>query len=114
MLWRNGFEVYGETAIWHDSVRLWLHSKQGSRRQIVEPMQAVVKVEDDVPTATPVEPSLELSRATMQNLMTELWRLGYRPVGHDFRSTDGEVRALNEHMQDLRRLVFRLDVEPRS
>jgi len=109
---KRGFDVYGETRLYHDSVCLWVHQIEGTRRNVVNPTVLVVESRD-LETTAPTEPSLELDRATAVNLMTALWKLGYRPLGEDFRPVDGEVRAMGEHLEDMRRLVFKLGVEPR-
>lgn len=69
---------------------------------IAQPL--VFKNEDD---NTAIEPSVTLSLEDAVSLMTELWNAGIRPaeVG-----TTGELAALKYHLEDMRKLVFKLPV----
>ena len=50
------------------------------------------------------EPLATLSRDTAQNLMDELWALGYRPEAGQL--SVGQMAATEKHLQDMRQIVF--------
>lgn len=59
------------------------------------------KVEDG---ATWAEPFTTLSMDAAQNLMDELWFLGFRPERGEM--SVGQVAATEKHLQDMRSIVF--------
>ena len=50
-------------------------------------------------------PTIELPSRAAQSLMTALWNAGVRPV--DYKSTGAEVKRLEDHLADMRKLVFK-------
>ena len=55
-------------------------------------------------------PSLSVTRQLCQQILDELWRLGYRPDGG--KGTEAERSALHSHLRDMRAIVFsKLQVE---
>lgn len=50
-----------------------------------------------------VSPQLSITREAAQNLMNDLWSTGIRPT-IDYE----DKKAINLHLQDMRRLVFEL------
>jgi hypothetical protein len=51
------------------------------------------------------EPTFNLRRAEAQQLFNLLWREGYRPA--DGTGNTGHTQALSNHLEDMRRLVFK-------
>jgi hypothetical protein len=51
-----------------------------------------------------IEPVLRLSRAEAQQLMNELWQIGFRP--RDGAGSLAHVESQKAHLEDMRRLVF--------
>ena len=49
-------------------------------------------------------PTLQMSSMEAAALMTRMWEAGVRP--HGIKTQDGEVRRLENHLADMRRLVF--------
>ena len=52
----------------------------------------------------PVEIAFELWPNEAQELFNRLWALGYRPA--DGTGNSGHIAALQNHLEDMRRLVF--------
>jgi hypothetical protein len=50
------------------------------------------------------EPSLRISLTAAQELMDDLWQCGLRPS--EGSGSAGSLRATQEHLADMRRLVF--------
>lgn len=50
------------------------------------------------------EPTARLTRDHLQNLMDQLWYLGFRPERGEM--SVGQVAAVNAHLQDMRTLAF--------
>jgi hypothetical protein len=49
-------------------------------------------------------PTFTFHRMDLQNLMDELWRNGVRPTEH---GSEGQLAALENHLQDMRHLAFK-------
>lgn len=58
---------------------------------------------------TTVQPTVTLNQVEAQQLFDELWRHGFRP--NDGSGNSGHIGAINEHLQDMRRLVFDEDID---
>jgi hypothetical protein len=52
-----------------------------------------------------ITPTLVISTEQTQELFNELWRIGYRPK--DGTGNSGHIEAINRHLDDMRRLVFK-------
>ena len=50
------------------------------------------------------EPVITLKRDLAQNLLDELWRLGYRPT--DGQMSVGQMQATERHLADFRAIAF--------
>lgn len=48
----------------------------------------------------------------LQTVLNHAWEIGLRPVGFD--DTTRQVGAMENHLHDLRALIFRGDVKPRG
>jgi hypothetical protein len=75
----------------------------GEVTQLVAPVQ--MTMEPRIEGMMITNPSMQFSPAEAENLMTALWDAGIRPRNHI--SPDGEIRRLNDHLQDMRKLVFK-------
>lgn len=107
----EGFDVHAEDYRWGSEVNLWIYRK-GERTHVVEPTTFVVTTKDPDLVSALSEASVNMSRAFAERLMTALWKLGVRPIGEDL-SGAGELTSTRAHLEDLRRLVFELDIKPR-
>jgi hypothetical protein len=52
-----------------------------------------------------ISPFLTLQRDTVQNIFNQMWSLGFRPK--DGTGNSGHMDAMKNHLEDMRRLVFR-------
>lgn len=79
-------------------------------RRLSETEDQVAKVIMETVTNDPaaalevIEPTLTITRETAMSLMDELWGLGIRPSAAD--GTMGQTKAMQEHINDLRRMAF--------
>ncbi len=107
------FQVYAEPRLISNSIAMYLHRKVGDRVEFWLPIIPTIRSEEEGATSAADQgASLDIPKETVIELMTELWRIGIRP--RDLPPVGGgELRAMAEHLEDLRRLVFRLDVQPR-
>lgn len=58
----------------------------------------------DVTPGAEVSPVLSLTQTDMQSLMDQLWSCGVRPT--EGQGSAGAMAAVQEHLKDLRRLIF--------
>ena len=70
-------------------------------RSIVKPMQLILERQKRDEYIT--EGSLRLDMEPAQSLMTAMWNAGLRP--HGIKTSDGEVRRIEAHLEDMRKLV---------
>lgn len=61
------------------------------------------KVDKGTATVT-TDMGISLDETAAQELMDGLWNCGYRPTREV--GTEGQVKAMNEHLTDLRKLIF--------
>lgn len=52
-----------------------------------------------------VQPAAVFEKQDMQNLFNKLWELGFRPK--DGAGNSGHVAAIQYHLEDMRKLVFK-------
>lgn len=50
-----------------------------------------------------LKPFLNMQKETVQQLMDELWNLGFRPKEQQF--TSEQIKAIDSHLQDMRAIV---------
>lgn len=58
----------------------------------------------DITPGAEVSPVLSLTQTDMQSLMDQLWSCGVRPT--EGQGSAGAMAAVQEHLKDLRRLLF--------
>ena len=85
---------------WNDSYDIALFSKGKGTSFVSEPI--VLKEHKQ---GSLITPTASLSREAMQGLFNELWRAGFRPK--DGTGNSGHVAALEYHLEDMRKLVFK-------
>jgi hypothetical protein len=73
----------------------------GVRRTVLKPVFEVIEPN----IAVSPDHLIRVDRDSVADLMTQLWRLGFRPVGVD--NNAAEITAKNEHIQDLRTIAFK-------
>lgn len=69
-------------------------------KSYVEPIK--FKKAPDFPVAIPA--TSYLSDEVMQNLLDELWKLGFRP--NDGTGNAGQLAATSKHLEDMRTIAF--------
>lgn len=95
----NRFSWFARDDITRDGVSLYAFNE--ARTEHLTTVFAVNKREP----GDYVEPSMHLSREEAQQLLNELWAVGYRP--RDGAGSLAHVDAQKAHLEDMRRLVFK-------
>ena len=91
---------------WLDSVSIMvaeLDHSTGKIGHIAKPVEFVM--EPYIPGHCVKEPTLTLHSMAAVSLMNALWNAGVRPT--DFKSAGGEIKRLEDHLSDMRKLVFK-------
>lgn len=65
---------------------------------------------ESFPQGSCIVPFITLGPVEAQNLMDDLWRCGYRPS--DGTGSAGSLAATERHLDDMRKLVFKVSHEP--
>lgn len=103
----HGLRVHAEMQFMRQRVALFFGIFDGQQRRMSHACEVQM-------TIRPIEPAsmligdndpLLLDRDQAQQLLDELWRLGFRP--QDGAGSLAHVEAQKAHLQDLRRLVFK-------
>jgi hypothetical protein len=89
-------------APWSDSVEFLLSEKRDGVLSVVH----VVEMKA-LPDGIVMEPSFSLNREDAQSLMDNLWNCGLRPT--EGAGSAGALSATQNHLEDMRRLVFEKD-----
>lgn len=81
---------------------VWLTEKQpnGEIHALSENGAVVRSLGEEIPEAT------WLDKEQLSVLMDDLWATGIRPNGY---AREGEIGAVRDHLEDMRKLVFRGD-----
>lgn len=66
----------------------------------------VVDMAKIAPNACPPRSTISIPEQSAQRLMDDLWNAGYRPT--DSNGTSGAIRAAENHIQDLRKIAFKI------
>lgn len=86
-----------------DALEVWALNRSGDFREYVTAELSIHRV--DKHEFFDRGPTLRLASDEAQQLMNELWRIGYRPK--DGTGAVAHVEAQKAHLEDLRRLVFK-------
>ncbi|MCY1166563.1 hypothetical protein D9M73_65050 [compost metagenome] len=78
-------------------------AKQNSDKEIIAEAKPIVFEPVEV-TDTWREPAFTMERHDVQQLVDELWRLGYRPSNGEM--SVGQLGATERHLNDLRAIAF--------
>jgi hypothetical protein len=87
-----------------NGVDIWI--AEGNRKQnLVTDMTMRIEPFDDIDMSLIRDPSMVLSLDSAQSLMDALWDAGVKPSGGEGHTA--HIRALNAHLDDMRKLVFK-------
>ena len=89
---------------WGPGLQVYVQGEQCAKNIYLGAGFEVQKWASDNHTTEPYLPGMDDNRA--QELMDELWRCGVRPS--DGRRTDEAMGALGNHLEDMRKIAFRL------
>jgi hypothetical protein len=95
-----------EVANYGQEVHLYAQTTGGVAGDFVHRLQPVVfkKLSEEESMTLYSEPAMTMRVPQAQQLMDELWRVGFRPV-HG-APNDGERGALTRHLEDMRAIAF--------
>ncbi len=99
---------FAERAIWSDQINIYFRQLTESfdgRKTVSFAETATLRTvtENEVGTHTP--PFLRLNEDAAQQLIDELWRVGFRPK--EGTGSAGSLAATERHLEDMRALVFK-------
>lgn len=69
-----------------------------------------VSFRDMMPGEQIESPTVNMSNENAQELMDAMWEAGVRPSNGE--GNVGQIGAMREHLEDMRRIVFKCDVNP--
>lgn len=98
-------EIFVQDQPWALNLGVWLVERRADGSKGV----AAPVVFASLPAGASAPPSLSLSREAAQDLMNRMWQLGIRPL--DGEGTLAHVGAMQEHIEDLRRVAFKREVK---
>lgn len=84
---------------WSKSVDIAIVDKVGGSFYCAKPVEMESHSKD-----MEIHPSFSLNPKSVQELMDELWRCGYRPS--EGAGSAGQLSATQAHLEDMRKLVF--------
>lgn len=96
----RGFEAHIENRPYQDSIGIYLVKHGEGASNYVLPTVLTIQTRNHDLSAMIHEPSLELPRDMVAQIMTGLWRIGIRPVG--VTDDSDKVELLKAHVADLR------------
>jgi hypothetical protein len=95
-----------QSSPWNGDIECALFHKTGQDIAVVEPL-SFRNIERGYRIS---EPTFRMSYDEAQMLMDELYRAGLRPT--EARSSAGQLQAMENHLNDMRRLVFEQFTKP--
>jgi hypothetical protein len=98
-------EIRAQLTEWSDSVAILigeLDHTTGKIGFIAKPIEFIMET---YTLGLIAKPTIELDARSAVGLMTALWKAGIRPG--DYKSADGEIKRLEDHLADMRTLVFK-------
>jgi hypothetical protein len=90
--------IRAQSTPWHLGVELFIGDQDGKTRVkeiLLERLDEMVQA----------PPSFNLDRMEAQTLMDDLWNCGIRPT--EGSGSAGALRAVERHLEDLQKLVFK-------
>lgn len=100
------FRIVLEERFLRDTIALYLFDRSPELRAQSKIAVARPVVFETIDIAnTMIDPALEISRDTAQQLFDELWRLGFRPAKE---GSEGQLGAVERHLDDQRALSSKL------
>jgi hypothetical protein len=88
-----------------DKVALYLFDRSAPGDVIAHALPIVFRSMKTSEISETIDPAIELPRETAQELLEELWRLGFRPSKE---GSEGQLAAVTRHLEDQRALSWRL------
>ena len=110
---KEGWNVIVRYDEFFKGVNVWFVHRQGNKETVVLPINLEQRTEIE-PAVTLPEPTLQFhgndARQFLQGLAEGLVDAGFKP--DEIKVADEKVKAINYHLEDMRRLVFedKLDI----
>lgn len=102
-----GTEIRAHKAPWNDAVELLIVQRgHGDTWAVAQPIVMEQKERHGYVEA----PSLSISDTAAQQLMDNLWTIGFRPS--EGTGSAGALAATQKHLEDMRKLVFEVSGSP--
>jgi hypothetical protein len=90
-----------ERSLFEQGVRFYLYEKHDNLISIGEP---VLMKTEEVPGPSSPYPTFALPDTAAQQLMDELWNIGFRPS--EGTGSAGALAATQKHLKDMRKIAF--------
>lgn len=98
----HGKRLLANRAIWSDRVGFALFERRGEKTAYSKSVVMFVPEVD----GTSIEPTFYLESDEVQELMDNLWHLGFRPS--EGTGSAGALAATQKHLEDMRKIAFDL------
>lgn len=95
-----GIQIIGGYDWSYDQLAIVICDRTPTQNLVAKPL-----VFEEHTEGLPKKPTVKLRRAEAQQLFDLLWKEGYRPA--DGTGNAGHTQALGNHLEDMRRLVFK-------
>jgi hypothetical protein len=93
-------DFFAEMRVFSDSIAVFARHKDNNGRVFIA--QSVSFAEQDEGVVS--SPMMEMRPCEVQQLMDELWRIGFRPT--EGTGSAGSLAATERHLADMRKLAF--------
>ena len=96
----KGLKFYLDRVRWGEYIEMHIRQDLDKKYAIGKPI--VMEVKEEPFVSSP--PALTFDSSHAQQLMDELWRIGFRPS--EGTGSAGALAAVQYHLEDMRKLVF--------
>lgn len=91
---------------WYAGYKIGIFEIGDSGRRSIAKTVTFEEIQENVVIPESQSPLLHINQESAQLLMNDLWHLGVRPS--DGTGSTGQLQATEKHLEDMRKLVFKL------
>jgi len=99
----NNLKIYLQTSPMFDGIGLYGIEESEKYRAIAEPLVLRTILKGTEEEGFSHSPFVNISNASAQHLLNQLWNLGFRPS--DGVASTGQLESLKNHLEDMRLIV---------
>lgn len=97
-------KIRAQSGVWRHDVEILIVEQWQDGQAVAKPLEFEV-----VKEGHRIEPTIRITTREAQQLMDDLWQCGLRPS--EGTGSAGALKATQNHLQDMRRLVFEPSME---